>query len=135
MKLKKALGLFSEKYKEPSVCESCGDEFICGATITGCWCMNVKVTDDARTEMKEKFDKCLCQKCLGSYSSEPAMIVKYPNGRTELVPGAVRVDQQNFHEGMYDFYDKRGNLLKQSSMSSYIKWENTSAKTKDPEER
>lgn len=129
MKMKNVFGIFSEKYKDPSVCESCRDEFICGATVTGCWCMNMKITDDARAEMKEMFQKCLCPKCLGSYSSQPAMIVKYPNGRTEILPGAVRVDEQNFHEGMYDFYDERGNLLKQISMSSDIKWENIAVKT------
>ena len=75
MKIKSVLGIFSEKYKDPSVCESCGDEFICGATITGCWCMNVNVTDDARAEMKEKFQKCLCPKCLGSYAADAAIVV------------------------------------------------------------
>ena len=123
MKLKSALGVFSEKYKEPSVCESCGDEFVCGATLSGCWCMNMKVSDDGRAEMKEKFNKCLCPKCLGSYASEPAIFVRYPDGKSELIPGAVRVDTQNFHEGMYDFYDERGNLLKQISMNSDLKWE------------
>ena len=37
---------------------------------------------------------------------------------------AVRVDTQNFHEGMYDFYDESGMaLLRQISMGSGIKWE------------
>ena len=131
MKMKSVLGVFSDKYRDPSVCEACGDEFICGATITGCWCTNIKVTDAARAEMKEKFQRCLCPKCLGSYSSDAAIIIKYPDGRTEIVPGAVRVDQQNFHEGMYDFYDERDNLLKQISMNSGIKWESVSAKTEN----
>lgn len=51
------------------------------------------------------------------------MKVTYPDGSTEIVPGAVRVDTQNFHEGMYDFYDERGNLLSQIDMGSGIKWE------------
>ena len=123
MKLKKALGIFSEKYKDPSICESCGDEFICGATVMGCWCMNLKVPDEGRADMKEKYAKCLCPKCLGSYSSEPAIVVKYKDGRTEVIKDAVRVDTQNFHEGMFDFYNARDTLLKQISMNEDISWE------------
>ena len=69
MKLKNDLGLFPETCNDPSICESCGDEFICRATSKGCWCMNVNVSDDARAEMKEKFAKCLCPKCLNTYAS------------------------------------------------------------------
>jgi hypothetical protein len=53
------------------------------------------------------------------------MKVTYPDGSTELILGATRVDQQNFHDGMYDFYDERGNLLRQIDMGSGIKWEVT----------
>ena len=53
------------------------------------------------------------------------MKITYPDGSTELIPEAIRVDQQNFHEGMYDFYDEHGNLLKQIDMRSGIKWEIT----------
>jgi len=51
------------------------------------------------------------------------MKITYPDGSIEIVPEATRVDQQNFHEGMYDFYDDRGNLLRQIDMHSRIKWE------------
>jgi hypothetical protein len=53
------------------------------------------------------------------------MRVTYPDGSTEIIVGATRVDQQNFHEGMYDFYDERGTLLRQINMGSGIKWETT----------
>jgi hypothetical protein len=52
-----------------------------------------------------------------------AMLITYEDGSTELIPEAVRVDEQNFHEGMYDFYDGRGTLLRQIDMHSKIKWE------------
>jgi hypothetical protein len=52
-----------------------------------------------------------------------AMLITYPDGSTETIPEAVRVDQQNFHEGMYDFYDKAGNLITQIPMDSGVKWE------------
>ena len=51
------------------------------------------------------------------------MRITYPDGSTEIIPEAIRVDQQNFHEGMYDFYDERSVLLKQIDMHSGIKWE------------
>lgn len=53
------------------------------------------------------------------------MLIKYGDGTTELIPEAVRVDEQNFHEGMYDFYDAGGVLLRQISMHSGITWELT----------
>lgn len=51
------------------------------------------------------------------------MRINYPDGSTEIIPEATRVDQQNFHEGMYDFYDAKGNLLTQIDMNSGITWE------------
>ena len=52
-----------------------------------------------------------------------SMRITYPDGTTEIIPDATRVDQQNFHEGMYDCYDASENLLKQIDMHSGIKWE------------
>ncbi len=51
-----------------------------------------------------------------------AMLITYPDGSTELIPQAVRVDETNYHEGMYDFYDASGMaLLRQLDMGSGIK--------------
>ena len=52
-----------------------------------------------------------------------AMRITYPDGTNRIIPQAVRVDEQNFHEGMYDFYDERGTLLEQIEMHSKISWE------------
>ena len=52
-----------------------------------------------------------------------AIKITYPDGSTETIPEATRVDEQNFHEGMFDFYDERGNLLRQIDMGSGITWE------------
>ena len=51
-----------------------------------------------------------------------AMRITYPDGSTEIIAHASRVDTQNFHEGMYDFYDERGTLLRQIDMHSRISW-------------
>ena len=50
------------------------------------------------------------------------MKITYPDGSVEIITGATRVDEQNFHEGTYDFYDETGNLLRQIDMGSGIKW-------------
>ncbi|MFS8085886.1 MAG: hypothetical protein ACMG6H_09665 [Acidobacteriota bacterium] len=52
-----------------------------------------------------------------------AMRITYPNGSTEILARVTKVDTQNFHEGMYDFYDDRGTLLIQIDMHNQIKWE------------
>jgi hypothetical protein len=52
-----------------------------------------------------------------------AMLITYPDGSTEIIERATKVDWQNFHEGMYDFYDDSGALLVQIDMDNAIKWE------------
>ena len=75
MQLNNALGLISEKYKKPSVCESCGEEFICGATLKGCWCMEIKLSEETRQKLKENFRSCLCRNCLEKYTISKKTII------------------------------------------------------------
>ena len=63
-----------------------------------------------------------------------AMLITYEDGSTELIPEATKVDEQNFHEGMYDFYDGRGTLLRQIDMHSKIKWQVVNDSRKSGEE-
>ncbi|HEY0405890.1 MAG TPA: hypothetical protein VGC89_09180 [Pyrinomonadaceae bacterium] len=58
--------------------------------------------------------------------------ITYPDGAVELMAEAFRVDGQNFHEGMCDFYDERGALLRQTSMHSGITWELVDEAENDP---
>ena len=67
--MKKVLGLFSAAYKEPKTCEACGEEFVCGATLKGCWCMKVKLSDEVRDRLKSQFRDCLCGNCLEKFGS------------------------------------------------------------------
>jgi len=62
--LQKALGYVSLRWKDPIKCEACGNDFKCGATLTGCWCVNVKLTDETRESLRSKYKKCLCRTCL-----------------------------------------------------------------------
>ena len=45
-------------------CEACGEEFHCGASLTGCWCSEVKLSDATRAELRAKYRECLCRACL-----------------------------------------------------------------------
>ena len=55
---------------EPSVCESCGETFGCGAKLAGCWCVDVQLAEDATETLKAKFEACLCPKCLENYTQD-----------------------------------------------------------------
>jgi hypothetical protein len=38
--------------------------FTCGASLIGCWCMTVKVSNEARAELRGRYTKCICRACL-----------------------------------------------------------------------
>ncbi|HQZ95509.1 MAG TPA: cysteine-rich CWC family protein [Pyrinomonadaceae bacterium] len=107
---------------EPKICGSCGNSFGCGAKADGCWCVNVSLPPEIADDLKLKYEDCLCPVCLTALETLPSIVVTYPNGATEIIAGAVRADTENYHEGMFDFYDERGTLLKQISMSANIDW-------------
>jgi len=52
------------KGERPLKCEACGEPFTCGASLSGCWCGEIKLSDDTRAELRMKFKDCLCQRCL-----------------------------------------------------------------------
>lgn len=58
---------------EPSVeiqtCESCDNEFGCGAKTGNCWCFHLNVDEDALARIKEEFKNCLCPDCLRNMNS------------------------------------------------------------------
>jgi len=45
-------------------CEACGNDFVCGVSLKGCWCSDVKVSDEARADMRVRYKDCLCKDCL-----------------------------------------------------------------------
>ncbi len=63
-KLKRLAAVISPRWREPSTCAACGDEFSCGATLAGCWCSEVKLSEEARATLKSQYFDCLCRKCL-----------------------------------------------------------------------
>jgi hypothetical protein len=64
MKLRKLAGIVLPVLREPSVCEACGGPFVCGAKLSGCWCSEIKLSDETRAELKARYRGCLCRACL-----------------------------------------------------------------------
>lgn len=46
------------------ICESCGEEFSCGANIRKCWCFEVELKTETLADLREDFKNCLCEDCL-----------------------------------------------------------------------
>jgi hypothetical protein len=45
-------------------CEACGKSFVCGASLKGCWCLQIKLSAETRKELSERYKHCLCSECL-----------------------------------------------------------------------
>jgi len=53
-------------------CPACGERFACAASLRGCWCAEVKLTDAVRAELRARYSGCLCRTCLQKYASSSA---------------------------------------------------------------
>ena len=62
--LKILTGLVTTKWRDPQPCEACGEPFVCGATLAGCWCTEVKLAAETRTRLRARYERCLCRACL-----------------------------------------------------------------------
>jgi hypothetical protein len=69
IKLKKIIGYFSPNFRERQKCEACKEEFICGASLSGCWCSEIKLSQTTLNQLRAKYKKCLCRKCLEKLAS------------------------------------------------------------------
>lgn len=72
--LTKLPGVIFKRWREPSTCEACGGEFLCGATLAGCWCSEIKLTEEQRAKLKEQYRSCLCGECLRTISSDAGTV-------------------------------------------------------------
>ena len=68
MRLQKLMGVVLPQFREPSVCEACGGRFVCGATLAGCWCSEIKLSAETREELSRRYKRCLCRSCLESFA-------------------------------------------------------------------
>ncbi len=85
MKLKTLAGIVTTRWRDPQTCEACGQPFVCGATLTGCWCTEIKLTDAHRAALKTKYTHCLCRSCLEQFAqTDPNSILLQE--KTECLP-------------------------------------------------
>jgi hypothetical protein len=71
--LKSLAALVAPSLREPSACESCGGEFACGARLAGCWCGEIKLSEETRAELRARFRGCLCRACLERFAAVEAV--------------------------------------------------------------
>ncbi len=64
------------KISDKIFCESCGEEFSCGANIGKCWCFGVELKPETLADLREDFKNCLCQDCLEKVNVDKAEIDK-----------------------------------------------------------
>jgi len=66
MKLLKQIGLKLPILRKSQACEACGETFACEIPLgKGCWCGEIKLSDETRKELRAKYRNCLCRACLG----------------------------------------------------------------------
>ena len=61
-----------DKTPENKVCDACGEGFGCGANLDGCWCRQFELSEETAAALKQRYDDCLCPKCLARLSGESA---------------------------------------------------------------
>ncbi len=57
--------------RAPRECEACGKPFVCGASLKGCWCFDIKLSAAARKDLCERYNDCLCRECLETIAHQP----------------------------------------------------------------
>ena len=67
---KKPLKVLSSQKGAPETCAACGEKFVCGAALESCWCSEVKVSEETRAKLKERYKGCLCPTCLERFAAK-----------------------------------------------------------------
>lgn len=57
----------NETKPDKVICESCGEDFTCGANAEKCWCFEVKLSDKTLKDFRENYKNCLCPNCLEKF--------------------------------------------------------------------
>ena len=72
MKLREFIGGVLPTLQRELVCERCGERFTCGASLGGCWCAEIKLSDAAHAQLRQQYRDCLCRKCMEAAASDSA---------------------------------------------------------------
>jgi hypothetical protein len=55
----------SPALRKTQACEACGEPFTCEISSgQGCWCGEVKLSEDTLLELRAKYGSCVCRICL-----------------------------------------------------------------------
>jgi hypothetical protein len=54
----------NSKQSTEIICESCGENFACGAKSEKCWCFGLELNSETLAKLKLDFQSCLCRQCL-----------------------------------------------------------------------
>jgi len=69
MKLRDLTSLILPRLRAPATCEACGAEFTCGASLAGCWCTEIKLSEPVRQRLRARYRNCLCRACLERFAA------------------------------------------------------------------
>ena len=72
-RLRKLAVLVPPSLRGPSACESCGADYVCGATLAGCWWSGIELSEETRAELRARYQRCLCRACLERYAAGEAV--------------------------------------------------------------
>lgn len=51
--------------RKTQTCPACGESFACELSLAkGCWCTEVKLSEETRQQLRERYSGCLCRACL-----------------------------------------------------------------------
>jgi hypothetical protein len=65
MNVLKRVGLMLPVLRKTQACEACGESFACEISLgKGCWCGEIKLSDETRQQLRATYRKCLCRTCL-----------------------------------------------------------------------
>jgi hypothetical protein len=71
MVFSKLVELIFPARRTPVDCEACGQTFVCGASLLGCWCREIKLDSNKRQQLRGKYKHCLCRECLTRFETQP----------------------------------------------------------------
>lgn len=57
-------------------CENCRNDFSCEIGLKGCWCSEIKISDETREYLRQKYKSCLCRTCLETIEAEVSQNTK-----------------------------------------------------------
>jgi hypothetical protein len=67
--LRKLAEFIQPDKRPPRECEACGKPFVCGASLKGCWCFQIKLSAEVKQQLRERYKDCLCSDCLKQFAA------------------------------------------------------------------